>query len=153
MFAPRASRRGFSIVELLMVLAVSATIMAVGTPLLRGALTSQRLRVGATEIGNAMSEARRQAFRTSAQARVEVDPADGRISVFAREVTTDQEVELKRYFLPAGIQFVAPTAVTSYAFDALGRPTQQPMQLSIQIEDTTVIRNISVLATGRTTGT
>jgi prepilin-type N-terminal cleavage/methylation domain-containing protein len=153
MFAPHASRRGFSLVELLMVLAVGATIMAVGTPLVRGALTQQRLRIGATNIGNAMSEARRQAFRTSTQARVEVDPADGRISVFAQEVTSNQEVELKRFFLPSGIQFSNPGAVTSYAFDSLGRPTVQPMQLQIRIANTTVVRNISVLATGRTTGT
>ena len=110
MIALRVGRRGFSLVELLMVMAVSATLLAVGTPVLRSALAEQRLRAGSTDVGNALSEARREAFRTSTTARVEVDPADGRISVFATDTTLapPAEVERKRYYLPAGIQFMAP---------------------------------------------
>ena len=65
MIASRRSRRGFSIIELLVVLAVGAALMAVGTPVLRGAMANQRLRAGAADLGNALSEARREAFRTS----------------------------------------------------------------------------------------
>lgn len=155
MIAPRAGRSGFSLVELLMVLAVSATLMAVGTPILRGALAEQRLRAGSAALSNALSEARREAFRTSTTARIEVDPANGRISVFATDTTSmpPAEVERKRYHLPAGIQFSNVNAVTSYTFDTLGRPAALPMTIQVRIANTQTVRTVSVLGTGQTTET
>lgn len=154
MIALRVGRRGFSLVELLMVMAVSATLLAVGTPVLRSALAEQRLRAGSTDVGNALSEARREAFRTSTTARVEVDPADGRISVFATDTTLapPAEVERKRYYLPAGIQFTNVAGVTSYTFDTLGRPAALPMNIQVGIANTATVRTVSVLGTGQTTG-
>lgn len=154
MIASRAGRRGFSLIELLTVMAISATLLAVGTPLLRGALAEQRLRAGSSALGSALSEARREAFRTSTTARVEVDPADGRISVFATDTALmpPVEVERKRYYLPAGIQFTNVAAVTSYTFDTLGRPAALPMTIQVGIANTATVRTVSVLGTGQTTG-
>jgi len=152
MIASRRSRRGFSIVELLMVLAIGAVLMAIGTPILRGALANQRLRTGAADIGNALSEARREAFRTSTTARVEVDPADGRISVFAWDSNANVEAELKRYYLPNGVRFTNVTAVTSYTFDTLGRPATLPMTIQLGFTASVSLRTVQVLGTGRTTG-
>jgi len=97
MIASHRSRRGFSIVELLMVVAVGATLMAIGTPVLRSAMANQRLRAGAADVGNALSEARREAFRTSTTARIEVDPADGRISVFAWDSAAEALPACRRF--------------------------------------------------------
>jgi prepilin-type N-terminal cleavage/methylation domain-containing protein len=154
MIASPGRRRGFSIVELLIVLAVSTVLMAVGTPILRGALAEQRLRAGSSALGNALSEARREAFRTSTTARVEVDPADGRISVFATDTTLmpPTEVERKRYYLPQGVLFTNVNAVTSFTFDTLGRPAVLPMTLQVGIANTQTVRTVSVLGTGQTTG-
>jgi prepilin-type N-terminal cleavage/methylation domain-containing protein len=154
MIASRAGRRGFSLVELLIVLAISATVMAVGTPLLRSALAEQRLRAGTSALGNALSEARREAFRTSTTARIEVDPADGRISVFATDTTLmpPAEVERKRYYLPVGIQFTNVNAVTSFTFDTLGRPAALPMTIQVGIANTQTVRTVAVLGTGQATG-
>jgi Tfp pilus assembly protein FimT len=138
---------------MLMVLAVGATLMAVGTPVLRGALANQRLRAGAADLGNALSEARREAFRTSTNARIEVDPADGRISVFAWDSAGNTEAERKRYYLPPGVQFNNVGGVTSFTFDTLGRPTALPMSIQLRLTNTVVIRTVAVLGTGRTTGT
>lgn len=153
MIAPRTPRGGFSLIELLMVMAVSATLLAIGTPALRGALAEQRLRAGTAALSSALSEARREAFRTSTTARVEVNPADGRISVFATDVNANAEVERKRYNLPAGIRFTNVGAVTSYTFDTLGRPAALPMTIQVGIANTAVVRTVSVLGTGRTTET
>ena len=153
MIASRRSKRGFSIVELLVVLAVGAVMLAVGTPVLRGAMANQRLRAGAANLGNALSEARREAFRTSTNARVEVDPADGRISVFAFDSNANAEAELRRYYLPPGVQFNNVVAVTSYTFDTLGRPAALPMTIQLRLANTVAIRTVQVLGTGRTTGT
>lgn len=153
MIAPRTGRGGFSLIELLVVVAISTTLLAVGTPVLRSALAQQRLRTGASAVGNALSEARREAFRTSTTARVEVDPADGRISVFSTDVNANAEVERKRYYLPDGIRFTNVWAVTSYTFDTLGRPAALPMTVQVGITNTATVRTVSVLGTGRTTET
>lgn len=155
MIASHPSRRGFSIVELLVVLAVGTTLMAVGTPVLRGSLANQRLSAGTSALGNALSEARREAVRTSTAARVEVDPADARVSVFAMDTTLvpNAEVERKRYYLPPGVQFNGLAGVTSYTFDTLGRPAALPMTIQIGLAGTGVIRSVTVLGTGRTVGT
>lgn len=149
MIAPRRSARGFSITELLLVLAVSTTLMAIGTPLLRSALNESRLRAAANDLGNALLEARREAFRTSEIARVEVDPADGRISVFARDTATDTIVERRRLYLPPGVGFNNVAAVTTYNFDTLGRPAALPMTVQVRSLDTGVVRTVTVLGTGR----
>lgn len=155
MIASRRPPRGFTIVELLLVLAVGTTLMAVGTPVLRGALANQRLRAAAADLGNALSQARREAVRTSTTARVEVDPADGRISVFAMDTTIvpNAEVERARYYLPGGVQFNGLAGVASYNFDTLGRPSALPMTIQIGLTDTVVVRTVMVLGTGRTVGT
>ena len=145
---------GFSFVELLTVIAVAAALLAVGTPRLRTALAEQRLHAGASALGTALSEARREAFRTSTRTRIEVDPGDGRISVFATDPasTTTAEVERKRYYLPDGVRFTNVERVTSFAFDTRGRPATLPMTIGIGTAGTTHVRTVSVLGTGQTTG-
>lgn len=135
-------------------MAVAATLLAAGTPVLRRALAEQQLRAGSTDVGNALAEARREAFRSSTTARVEVDPADGRISVIATDGTLApaREVERKRYYLPEGIQFTNVNRVTSFTFDALGRPAALPMHIQVGIANTSTVRTVSVLGTGQTTG-
>lgn len=149
MIAPRSSPRGFSLTELLLVLATAATLMAIGTPVLRSAMTESRLRAAASDVGNALLEARREAFRTSEVARVEVNPADGRISVFARDTATDTIVERRRFFLPRGVTFGNVAAVTNFTFDTLGRPAALPMTVQVRSVATGVVRTVTVLGTGR----
>lgn len=149
MIAPGASTRGFSLTELLLVLATAATLMAIGTPILRGALIESRLRAAANDVGTALLEARREAFRTSEVAGVEINPADGRISVFARDATTGTIVERRRLFLPPGVAFHNVPAVTTYSFDTLGRPAALPMAVQVRAVATGVVRTVTVLDTGR----
>ena len=149
MIAPRPSNRGFTLIEFVFVMAIGVVLAAVGTPVLQGALGEQRLRSGATDISNALAEARREAFRASAVARVEVDPADGRVSVFVFSVAANAQVERRRMFLPNGVVFDGVNAVTSYTFDTLGRPAALPMTLQVRSVQTGVVRTITVLGSGR----
>ncbi len=151
MIASRASNRGLTLIEVVFVLAIGGILMSIGVPVLQGALGEQRLQAGATDIGNALSEARREAFRASAQARVEVDPADGRISVFAWSVAANAQVEVRRLYLPNGVNFDGIDAVTSFTFDTLGRPTALPMTIQVRSAATEEVRTVTVLGTGRVT--
>ena len=149
MIALRKSNRGFSVTELVLVLAVTATLAAVGTPVLRAALSEQRLQAAAFDLSNSMAEARRQAVRSNVQTRVEVDPADGRISVFAVDLTTNVEVERRRAYLPSGLVFDGLLIITNYGFDSLGRPASLPMSLAIRSVNTGETRTVTVLGSGR----
>jgi prepilin-type N-terminal cleavage/methylation domain-containing protein len=149
MIAPRRSVRGFSIIELLVVLAVGVVVMAIGTPVLRGALGEQRLVAGATELSSAMLEARRLAIRANQSTRVEVNPADGRISVFAVNTNTNAEVEARRTYLPPGVGFETLMIITNYSFDSLGRPASLPMSIGVQAEASGAVRTVTVLGSGR----
>jgi prepilin-type N-terminal cleavage/methylation domain-containing protein len=149
MSAIRRTAQGFSLIELILVLAIATTLMALGTPILRGALVEARLRGAANDMSNALAKARREAFRTSEIARVEVDPADGRISVFARDTATDAIVERRRLYLPPGVGFNNVGAVTNYNFDTLGRPAVLPMTVQVRSLATGVIRTVTVLGSGR----
>jgi prepilin-type N-terminal cleavage/methylation domain-containing protein len=151
MIASRASNRGFSASELLFVLAIGATLMALGTPVLRGAMGEQRLRAGAAEVSNALGEARREAFRTTEVARVEIDPANGRISVVVWDTATGAFVERRRLFLPNGVVFNNIAAVTNFTFDTLGRPAALPMTVQVRSAASNAVRTVTVLGTGRVT--
>jgi prepilin-type N-terminal cleavage/methylation domain-containing protein len=148
MIAPRRSERGFSITELLVVVAVMAVLMAVGTPALRGAMNEQRLTAGAFELVGSMSEARRQAVRVGEGTRVEVDPADGRISVFAVD-RNQNEQEVRRTYLPPGVVFDTLMIITNYEFDSLGRPESLPMAIGLRSSSTGALRTVAVLGSGR----
>jgi prepilin-type N-terminal cleavage/methylation domain-containing protein len=149
MIASRASNRGLTLTELLFVLAIGATLLAVGTPVLRGALGEQRLQSGAVDISSAMAEARRQAVRSNADTRVEVDPADGRISVFARNTATNFWEERRRVYLPDRIVFNELLIITNYGFDSLGRPATLPMSITIRAVQTGETRTVTVLGSGQ----
>ena len=149
MIAPRRSVRGFSIIELLVVLAVGAVVMAIGTPVLRGALGEQRLIAGATELSSALMEARRLAIRSNQTTRVEVNPADGRISVFAVNTTTNIETEARRTYLAPGVGFETLMIITNYEFDSLGRPASLPMSIGVRSAGSGSVRTVTVLGSGR----
>jgi prepilin-type N-terminal cleavage/methylation domain-containing protein len=149
MIASRASNRGLTVIELLLVVTVGAVLMAVGTPLLRGAMVEQRLNASATDVSSALSEARREAFRTGEVARVELDPTDGRISVFSRNVETGVVVERRRLYLPNGVVFNNVAAATNYTFDTLGRPATLPMTVQVRSVVTDAVRTVVVLGSGQ----
>ena len=149
MIAPRRSVRGFSIIELLVVLAIGAVVMSIGTPILRGALSDQRLLAGATELSSALMEARRLAIRSNDTTRVEVNPADGRISVFAVNTRTNVEMEARRNYLAPGIGFETLMIITNYQFDSLGRPASLPMAIGVRSAASGNVRTVTVLGSGR----
>lgn len=149
MIASRRALSGFSVIELLVVLAIGAVLMAIGTPVLRGALGEQRLTAGAAELASSVAEARRQAVRVGETTRVEVDPADGRISVFAANPQTGGEREARRTYLPPEIIFDTLQIITNYSFDSLGRPASLPMVIGVRSRVTGRVRTVTILGSGR----
>lgn len=146
-------RLGITLLDLLVVLAGAAVILALGSPVVRTTLSEQRLGTGAQELSHALAEARREAFRSAVPTRVEVDPRTGRFSVLAFSPDSNREVEQRRGYLPESVVFDGIASVTSYAFDDRGRPAGLPMVLHVRSAHTGAVRVVSVLGSGRVTVT
>jgi type II secretion system protein H len=69
---------GFSLVELLVVLAIIGLTATLGFPLLRGAAASRRVELAAGEVAGALRLARSHALRFSANVAVRFDTSDPR---------------------------------------------------------------------------
>lgn len=150
MIVQPATHRGFSLIELVFVLAVGTILLAAATPLVRGAIREHHIEAGGTSVANALREARREALRTSARIRVEAEPATGRVSVFAFSDAAGSVVEKRRLYLPDTVVFTNPASGTAtLTFDPMGRPTALPMTVQIRSETTGETRTITVLSTGR----
>ncbi len=76
----RRNAAGFNLLELIVALIVSATLLAVGTPPLLQAVARTRVRLAAGEVAGVLYEARSYALRHSANVAVKFRPAaDGSI--------------------------------------------------------------------------
>ncbi len=61
--APRAAQRGFTIVEILVVLGVSSILMAIAVPTMRSFIENSRIRAASESLSNGLSLARNEAVR------------------------------------------------------------------------------------------
>jgi general secretion pathway protein H len=73
--------RGFTLVELLVVMAIAAALLAVTIPLLSGSIGRAELRGTAAEMAAALRHARTQAIRLHRETRLQVDLEQRRYQV------------------------------------------------------------------------
>jgi Tfp pilus assembly protein FimT len=78
MFSVRAGQRGFSLTELLLIVAVASTIMAISVPIMNDLAASVKLNEAARLIEREFQDARLQAVKTNRAVRVRTNcPAIG----------------------------------------------------------------------------
>jgi prepilin-type N-terminal cleavage/methylation domain-containing protein len=108
--------RGFTLVELLVVIVVAMILMAIAFPTLQTTLRSGKLRGAANQVMVQMRLARLEAIKHSAQGIVYIVPATatepGRIEAFSDRnsdgVQDPEEPVVSRFVLPKGVDFIAP---------------------------------------------
>jgi type II secretion system protein H len=93
--APRPATRGFTLLELVIVLFLAGLVAALVIPRLSGTLESSRLRSGASDVRAALTLARTLAVSGSSLRAAAFDIEGGRYAV---------EGEARRYVLPDGIR-------------------------------------------------
>ena len=76
---PVTSQRGFTMAELLVVIAVVGIIAMTGTPLFLSFLEGQQTRGAAQQVATLLNQARQLAITTNTSYRVEVDTAGNRL--------------------------------------------------------------------------
>lgn len=143
--------RGFTLIEMLVVMALMIVLMAIALPTLMTTMRAGKLRGVANQAAVLMRLARLDAIKHSAQGIVYIVPSapgqPGRIEAFSdRNSNGAQEADepiLGTFVLPNGVDFVAPgglvgaASVLDLTADADGGPNEAVFQ-----------RDGSILATG-----
>lgn len=79
--ASARARRGFTLVELLLVLGLLATLAALAVPSFQAMLEARRLEAGGEQLRTFLRQARREAIESGVHYRVDVQPGAGRLRV------------------------------------------------------------------------
>jgi len=157
------SAAGFTLVELMVVLAVVGLLAATAAPSFQGAVTSRRLESGTTQIVNAIRLARAEAIKRAGVVVVRplsgTDWGSGLIVHFEADsdpsdTRTDADTEIRRFQMPERSTFdsASPSAL---AFDAQGRnvaPTLDgtPQGASLQMSINGTSRTVTISRAGAT---
>lgn len=117
----RAAARGFTIVEILVVLGVSSILMAIAVPTMRSFIENSRIRAASESLQNGITLARNEAVRRNE--RVEfVTQATGWVVRVPGSVTPLQEASGREG--RGGLDLaMTPADADRVTYDAFGRPT------------------------------
>jgi prepilin-type N-terminal cleavage/methylation domain-containing protein len=134
---PQSGRdqRGFTLIEMLVVLALVAILMFISAPAIYNAVRQSKLRGITQEVTTLMRQARLDAIKSSAQAVVRIVPADATNPIPSVQAFSDRNADgllsagepvLATFPLPKGVTFTAPdltvdaNSVSGFSPDAGG---------------------------------
>jgi prepilin-type N-terminal cleavage/methylation domain-containing protein len=118
---PGRGQRGFTLIEMLVVMALMLTLVAIGIPSLQNALHQSKMRGMAQEISVLMRLARIDAIKTSSQGIVQIVPSTGPGVLPLVRAFSDRNSDgrldatdpvLASFYLPTGVSFENCTGLT-----------------------------------------
>ena len=141
------SRAGYTLIELMIVLAILGVLVSMCVPSLKGAHENYRINTAGSAIATKLTEARTQALKRNRQTQVVIDATTRKV-----QVQTDGGVDVGTpEFLMEGIGFEGLSGTTDQIlFDPLGRPVT-PKAIRIRYRASALSRTIRVATTGRIT--
>ncbi len=146
----RSNQRGFSLLELLIVVTIVLVISAFAIPNVVVTMESSRLRTSASMIRSKLMDARINAIKRNRPAWIAIDLAAGTVQA---QIAGFGDLGAPGR-LEGGVAFVAPTPV-QITFDSLGRPTDVPSApphtVRLQVTRSGQQRNVIISPTGRIT--
>ena len=139
----KSAESGFSLVELIVVMAIVAIVSMIAIPSVRAALETHRLQGSAYMVASKLMEARGNALKRNRDCSLQIIAAERRV-----QVQTAGPIDVGGPgFLSTGVNFVAPPA--SIPFDSMGRPTNPPPQI-LTLQSTSGRQvTVTVTPTGR----
>lgn len=142
---PRRRAAGFTLTELLVVLAISMVITAMGFPQLTAGVRRHRLQASATMIAGKLTEARINALKRNRPTWLAINTAARTVQVQMADPSGTSDIGPPG-FLSEGITFGETPAQVAY--DAMGRTTAVQ---TIQVRAGTQLRTVTVRLTGAAT--
>jgi type II secretion system protein H len=116
-------QQGFSLVEMLIVVAIIAIMAAIALPNIGGYIRNYKIRGAAQEVASVLQTARGKAVSTNTNTGVSFVILDNDSYRFIQEDLTTAEPRQTVHDLPAGVQFVVAAAgqsVPGVRFDRMG---------------------------------
>ena len=111
--APRRSMQGFSLIELLTVVAIIAIMAAVGFPAISRYIRTYKIKGAAQEFAGELQSARSKAIMSNTNSGVSFVVVDADSYRFVQEDLTGDEKYSLLKDLPSGVRFVAVTVTNS----------------------------------------
>ena len=142
----KSEKSGFSVVELLVVMAIIAIVSMIAIPNVQAALETHRLHGSAYMIASKLMEARSNALKRNRDCSLQILAVERQVQVQTAGVGGPIDVGGPG-FLSGGVNFVAPPA--GIFFDSMGRPANPPPQtLTLQSPSGRQV-TVTVAPTGR----
>lgn len=141
-----AGGRGFTLLEMTLVVVILIVLAAIAVPGFRAALDASRLESSAAMVASKLGEARIHALKRSRPTWLAIDVAKGVVQV-QTTAPGGAVVDVEGPgILSGGIGFVDPPA--AIPFDALGRPSDPPPHVVTLATASGTRRRITVSAAG-----
>jgi prepilin-type N-terminal cleavage/methylation domain-containing protein len=138
---------GFSLAEILVVLAILALLLAIALPNVVGVMESNKLQTSTSMLVSKLAETRMNALKRNRPVWLRVDAAQGRVQVQTSAPGVASVDVGGPGLLPAGVAFVEPAP--QIQFDSVGRPSNPPPRtLTVEIVSSRARRSVSVSPAG-----
>lgn len=149
--ALRTPARGFTLIELMVTVAVLAVVMSLAVPSFKALLETQRMRAAAFDLMADLTLARNEAVKRGALATpVTLSPTSGDSTHWESgwSVTVGTEVVSRKSAVGAGVTFTGPTSIT---FDPSGRVSNSTSVVRFALANSSANRSrcISLDPSGR----
>ncbi|HEX6322933.1 MAG TPA: GspH/FimT family pseudopilin [Vicinamibacterales bacterium] len=152
---PVSSPAGFTLLEMMLVVALGLVITAIALPNLRSTTETYRLSTGAVAVASKVHQARTNALKRNRPSWVLVDGTARSVRVQSTDAGGNVVDIDGPEFMPSGIVFASGPGTVTLAFDSMGRPVNPPqtIQLLYPGSGLGLSRTITVTSTGRVTNT
>lgn len=131
--------RGFSIIELMIVVAIVAALAAIATPSFRSILATSRIKTAATDIHLSLMRARSEAIKRNINVTVSAPGS------WLGGWTVSNGLETHAAISGSALTISGTTSIT---YTPSGRATTGPNKISLTSTDTNVARCVSVSLNG-----
>jgi prepilin-type N-terminal cleavage/methylation domain-containing protein len=151
----RSGRRrvaGFSLIEIIIVLAIVGVVIAIAIPNLLSAQQGFQMSTGTASAANRLSEARFEAVKRNRRIDVTIDAGARSLLTTVTDAGGVVNTLAGPEYLPSSVVYdLGGAATLQITFDSMGRPLNPPQVVTLRSANGGLVRVVTVLSTGRVT--